>query len=174
MMHHRIKKIRNLRRSRRMSWLTRFRRDDRGVQLIELAIVLPIMLLLFAAVAEFGRYFYEYTTVAKGARAGARYLAAKCATGSTTNWQANGKNIVVYGNVAGTGSPILTGLDPVNVDVQYQGNPGVPDTVTVSLINYPHQSVFDLGRLLNNPSLSLNIDIKPSVKMRYLLTQPCV
>src|ERR1044071_6266191 len=118
MMHHRLKKIRNLRRSRRMFWLTRFRRDDRGVQLIELAIVLPILLLLFAAVAEFGRYFYEYTTVAKGTRAGARYLAAKCATVSATNWQANAKNIVVYGNAAGTGSAILTGLAPENVDVQ--------------------------------------------------------
>ena len=65
MMHHRIKKIRNLRRSRRLHWLNRFRRDDRGVQLVELAIVLPILLLLFAGVAEFGRYFYEYSTAAR-------------------------------------------------------------------------------------------------------------
>ena len=89
MMHHRIKKIRNLRRSRRLHWLNRFRRDDRGVQLVELAIVLPILLLLFAGVAEFGRYFYEYSTAAKSARLGARYLAEKCAGGSGTNWRAN-------------------------------------------------------------------------------------
>ncbi len=174
MMHHRIKKIRNLRRSRRMHWLGRFRHDERGVQLVELAIVLPIMLLLFAGVAEFGRYFYEYTTAAKAARSGARYLAAKCASGSTTNWQGNGKNIVVYGNVAGTGSPVLTGLSATNVDVQYQGNVGVPDMVTVSIINYKHDPVFDLGKMLNVPSLSLNVDVKPSVTMHYMLTQPCV
>jgi len=42
MMHHRIKKIRNVRRSRRLSWLNRFRREEQGVQLVELAIVLPI------------------------------------------------------------------------------------------------------------------------------------
>ena len=42
-----------------MSWLSRFRRDEQGVQLVELAIVIPIMLLLFAGIAEFGRYFYE-------------------------------------------------------------------------------------------------------------------
>jgi Flp pilus assembly protein TadG len=175
MMHHRIKKIRSLRRSRRMQWLIRFRHDERGVQLVELAIVIPIMLLLFAGVAEFGRYFYEYTTAAKGARLGARYLASKCAGGSSTNWQGNAKNIVVYGNTAGTGSAILTGLEAGNVDVQYEGGTtGVPDTVKVSIINYPHQPVFDLGRLLNNTSLSLNVNIKPSVTMRYLLTQPCV
>jgi len=172
-MHHRIKKIRNLRRSRRLHWLTRFRRDDRGVQLVELAIVLPILLLLFASVAEFGRYFYEYTTVAKGARLGARYLCAKAANSNSTNWQANAKNLVVFGNTAGTGSPILTGLSTNNVTVEYKGGTtGVPDLVKVSIVNYKHQPVFDLGKMLNNSSLSLNVDVKPSVTMRYLLTQP--
>jgi Flp pilus assembly protein TadG len=173
MMHHRLKKIRNLRRSRRLHWLNRFRRDDRGVQLVELAIVIPIMLLLFAAVAEFGRYFYEYSTVAKGARVGARYLAAKSANSTSTNWQANAKNLVVFGNTAGTGSPILTGLTTANVTVEYQGGTvGVPDLVKVSIVNYKHQPVFDLGKMLNSSSLSLNVDVKPSVTMRYLLTQP--
>jgi Flp pilus assembly protein TadG len=173
MMHHRLKKIRCLRRSRRMHWLTRFRRDDRGVQLVELAIVLPILLLLFAAVAEFGRYFYEYSTVAKSARLGARYLAAKSATSTGTNWQANAKNLVVFGNTAGSGSPVLSGLSTANVSVTYQGGTvGVPDTVKVSIVNYKHQPVFDLGKMLNTTSLSMNVDVKPSVTMRYLLTQP--
>jgi len=173
MMHHRLKKIRSLRRSRRMHWLTRFRRDDRGVQLVELAIVLPILLLLFAAVAEFGRYFYEYSTVAKSARLGARYLAAKSATSATNNWQANAKNLVVFGNTAGTGSPILSGMTTANVTVEYQGGTaGVPDLVKVSIVDYKHQPVFDLGKMLNTPSLSLNVDVKPSVTMRYLLTTP--
>lgn len=175
MLHHRIRKIRNLRRSRRMHWLTRFRRDEQGIQLLELALVLPIMLLLFGAVAEFGRYFYEYTTVAKGARAGARYLASKSVTSTATDWRGNAKNIVVYGNAAGTGTPILSGLTPANVDVQYVGGTsGVPDMVKISIIDYKHSSVFDLGKLLNNPSLSLNIDVKPSVTMHYMLTTPSV
>jgi len=173
MMHHRLKKIRNLRRSRRLHWLTRFRRDDRGVQLVELAIVLPILLLLFAAVAEFGRYFYEYTTVAKGARLGARYLASKAINSTTTDWKGNAKNLVVYGNTAGSGSPILTGLSTANVTIEYQGGPaGVPDLVKVSIVNYKHTPVFDLGKMLNNSALSTNVDVKPSVTMRYLLTQP--
>src|SRR5690348_16493357 len=175
MMHHRLKKIRNLRRSRRMHWLIRFRRDDRGVQLVELAIVLPIMLLLFAAVAEFGRYFYEYTTVAKSARLGARYLASKSVTSTTVDWKTNAKNMVVYGNTAGTGTAILSGLTTANVDVQYVGGTtGIPDMVKVSIINYKHQPVFDLGKMLNNTSLSLNVDVKPSVTMRFLLTTPSI
>lgn len=174
MMHHRIRKIRNVRRSRRLQWLTRFRRDERGVQLIETAIVIPVLLLLFAGVAEFGRYFYEYSTLAKASRVGARYLAAKAANGPN-NWQANAKNIVVYGNAAGSGTPILDGLTVNNVEVTYEGGtPGVPERVKVSITGYKHQPLFDLGALLNNDALSLNVDVKPSVTMKYLLTQPSV
>jgi Flp pilus assembly protein TadG len=175
MMHHRIRKIRNIRRSRRLQWLSRFRRDDRGVSLIETAIVVPIMLVLFAAVAEFGSYFYEYTTLAKASRLGARYLASKSVTSEVANYQAIAKNIVVYGNAAGTGDPILEGLTTDNVTVTYEGGPaGVPHTVTVSITNFQYDPVFDLGGLLNNDELSLAIDVKPSVTMRYLLTTPSV
>jgi len=173
-MMHRIRKIRNTRRSRRLQWLTRFRRDERGVQLLETAIVVPILLIMFGAVAEFGRYFYEYTTAAKAARVGARYLASKSVT-SSTDYATNAKRLVVYGNVAGTGSPVLPGLTIDNVDVQYQGAiSGVPDTVTVTIINYQHDSIVNLGALLKSETLSLDVDIKPSVTMRFLLTQPSV
>lgn len=158
-----------------MQWFSRFRRDEQGVQLLELAIVLPMLCLLFGAVAEFGRYFYEYTTAAKGARAGARYLISKSVTSTATNWEANAKNIVVYGNTAGTGTPILPGLSTANVDVQYSGGvAAVPELVRVSIVNYEHESLFDIGEMLNMPSLSLNIDVQPSVTMRYLLTTPSI
>lgn len=174
-MMHRIKKIRYVRRSRRLNWLNRFRHDERGVQLVELAIVLPILLMLFGSLAEFGRYFYEYTTAAKGARAGARYLASKSVTSTGTNWQTNAKNMVVYGNTAGTGSPILPGLSTANVQIQYSGGvTAVPELVKVSIVNYEHEPLFDVGQMLHVPSLSLNIDVKPSVTMRYLLTTPSI
>jgi Flp pilus assembly protein TadG len=174
MMHHRIRKIRNTRRSRRLLWLSRFRSDERGVQLLELAIVLPILLVLFGAVAEFGRYFYEYTTAAKAARVGARYLASKKVNGSNgTSYETQAKNLVVYGNIGGTGSPVLAGLSAGNVDVLYAGpSAGVPQTVTVSIVNYQHQPIIDLGKMLKNTAISTNVDVKPSVTMRYLLTQP--
>lgn len=157
-----------------MRWLNRFRRDERGVQLLELAIVVPILLLLFAAVAEFGLFFYEYSTVAKASRVGARYLASK-SVNSSTNYEAIAKNIVVYGNEAGTGDPILSGLTTDNIQVTYQGGTaGVPNTVTVGIVGFEHQSIFNLGSLLNNDDLSLDIEVKPSVTMRYLLTQPSV
>jgi Flp pilus assembly protein TadG len=169
-MHARIRRIRSRRRLRRLLELRCFRRDERGVQLVEVAIVLPIFLMLFAGTAEFGRYFYEYTTLAKAARAGARYLTT---TGVTSADDAAARNIVVYGNPAGTGSPILTGLQTTNIVVTRTGGISVlPQTVTVDVVGYKHQPIFDLGKLTNTTGLSLNIDVKPSVTMRYLLTQP--
>jgi Flp pilus assembly protein TadG len=150
--------------------LNRFARDERGTQLIELAIVLPIFLMVFGAAAEFGRYFYEYTTLDKAARAGSRYLTTKAVNGTEDD---KARNIVVYGNAAGTGSPIVKGLTTAHVVITRQGGAtSVPQTVTVQITGYKYQPVFDLGKLIKVDTLSLNVDVKPSVTMRYLLTQP--
>ena len=155
--------------------LSRFGRDERGVQLVEMAVVLPIFLIVFAAVAEFGRYYYEYTTLAKGARVGVRYLATARTNGLDDT---AAKNLVVYGNTAGTGSPIINGLSTTNVTITRLNSDGVPQTggipktVGIQITTYKYSPILDLGKLMNNASLSLNIDVKPSVTMRYLLTQP--
>ena len=145
-----------------------FKRDDRGLQLVELAIAVPILVLLFAVAAEFGRYFQEYTTLAKGSRVAARYLATACVDGAD---DPAAKNLVVYGNVAGTGTPVVNGLETTNVTIERVPNGGFPETVTVKIENYNHTPLFNLGQLMGN-SLSFNIAVKPSVTMRYLLTQP--
>jgi Flp pilus assembly protein TadG len=152
------------------------RRDERGVQLVELAIVIPLIALLLAAVAEFGRYFYEYTTLAKGARIATRYLATAHTDGTD---DPAAKNLVVYGNLGGTGSPILSGLDPTNVQITRRDasggtmTGGVPNTVTVEIVNFQHVSLFNLSGLTGS-SATLNIPVKPSVTMKYLLTQPLI
>ena len=170
-MHVRIRRIRTRLRLRRMLHLQRFARDERGVQLVEAAIVIPIFLILFAATAEFGRYFYEYTTLAKAARAGTRYL---CTAPTEPIEDTTTKNIVVYGNPDGTGSPILPNLTTTNVVITRQGGQmaTIPETVTVSIVGYQHQSIFNLGALINRTGVSMNVDVKPSVTMRFLLTQP--
>jgi hypothetical protein len=144
--------------------LQRFQRDESGLQLVEATIVIPIFLILFAATAEFGRYFYEYTTLAKSLQAGSRYLSTiPVGSGDTA-----AKNLIVFGNVGGSGSPILTGLGTGNVDIIREGDPLVPDTTTIRIINFKHQPIFDLGALTKSAGLSLNIDVKPSVTMRFL------
>jgi Flp pilus assembly protein TadG len=46
--------------------------DDTGAELIELAIVLPILLLVCAAIMDFGFLFQRYEVVTNAAREGAR------------------------------------------------------------------------------------------------------
>jgi Flp pilus assembly protein TadG len=143
-------------------------RNDAGVQLVELAIVLPVLLLLFGAAAEFGRYFYEYTTLAKSSRAAARYLVTARTDGSD---DLAAKNLVVYGNVAGTGNKMLSDLDVTNVKVtRTPANTCVPTTVTIEIINFKHSSILKLDKL-TNLSASLDIAVRPSVTMRYLVSQ---
>src|ERR1041384_7609492 len=111
-MHPRVRKVRLLRRLRRLSAIRSLLRNDRGIQLAELAIVVPVLVVLLGATAEFGRYFYEYTTLAKAARIGTRYLVTSkvnCADAT------NAKNLVVFGNTAGTGSAIIDGLTTDNI-----------------------------------------------------------
>ena len=150
--------------------LSRFVGEERGTQLVELAIVLPVLLLMFAATAEFGRFFYTYSTLAKATRLGARYLSAKAVN---VKEETTARNLVVYGDPAGGGTPLLTGLSTNNVEVTHAGGVGaLPQTVTVRITSYRYQPLLNLGKLVGNPSLTLSIDVKPSTTMRYLLTQP--
>ena len=52
--------------------LTRSRRDEKGAELIEFALVVPILLLLVAGIVDFGFMFQRYEVVTNAAREGAR------------------------------------------------------------------------------------------------------
>jgi TadE-like protein len=176
-MHSRLRKYRSLRRLRRRVEIRSLGRDERGVQLAELAIVLPVLLILFGATAEFGRYFYEYTTLAKAARIGTRYLIT---ADLNTVEKDKARKLVVFGNTEGTGAPLIEGLKVENVIVTAKNSEnqvvteGVPKTITVEISGFKHKSLFDMGGLIKKDKFSLNLDVKPSVTMRYLLTTPLV
>jgi TadE-like protein len=169
-MHARIRRIRHRLRYRRLLQLHRFTRDEQGLQLVEAAIVIPIFLVLFATTAEFGRFFYEYTTLAKAARAGARYLSTNMYVPEHMD---AAQNLVVYGSTTATGTPILPRLEKGHVTISHTGDSAVvPDTVTITIEGYTYEPIFDLGLLTKSKTLSLNIEVSPSVTMRYLLTDP--
>ncbi|MDU8946028.1 TadE/TadG family type IV pilus assembly protein [Ovoidimarina sediminis] len=53
----------------------RFRREDDGAALVELAILLPVFLMLFAMIIEGGRMMWSYQAVIAGVRDTSRYVA---------------------------------------------------------------------------------------------------
>jgi len=148
----------------------RFARSERGTQLVELAIVLPVVLMLMGAAAEFGRFFYTYQTLAKATRTGARYLMTETAAGTE---DAKAKNLVVYGNESGAGTPVITGLSGANVRVVRSGGSNAfPERVTVRIEGFTYQPLFDLGKLVGKPTLSLRVPVSPSTTMRYFSSIP--
>jgi Flp pilus assembly protein TadG len=58
------------------------RRSERGVAAVEMALLLPVLVLLFMGIVEFGRAFYTAITLAHAARAGAQYGAQSPAKSS--------------------------------------------------------------------------------------------
>jgi hypothetical protein len=52
------------------------------------------------------------------------------------------------------------------------GSTVLPETVTVKIVGYPHQPIFNLGLLTNTAGLSMSVDVKPSVTMRFLGQPP--
>ena len=112
-----------------------------GAALVEFALILPLLLLLTFMTTEFGRAMYQYNTITKSVRDAVRYLSTQ--TPGTHIPQA--KNLIVYGNLAGTGTPLALGLTIGNVlDPTWQpaGTNPVINTVTVTVSGYKFTPLF--------------------------------
>src|SRR5215204_6564174 len=146
-----------------------FFRRETGTQMIEFAIVFPVLLLLFAGTTELGRLFYQYTTLAKATRAGARYLSTVPNVGTSTD---AAKNVVMCGNAAGCGGPgqpavILPNLDATKIVVTPPTAGAPVKYVTVEITNYNYEFlVFDLNVLTGGGNF--DIPLNPSTRMRFM------
>lgn len=110
---------------------------QQGVALVEFALLLPLLLILTFTVTEIGRAYYQYNTIVKSVREGARYLSVRAPNVDVDK----ARNIVVYGNTDGTGAPLALGLSLSNVPVPTWGTTGnypVLDTVTISVTGYKY------------------------------------
>ena len=163
--------------------IRKFLRREEGGALAELAILVPFLAVMLGAVCEVGRYFQNYTTLAKATRTASRYL---------SNHNLNPTEIGRANNLAYCGKlvcgvsdpPIVNGLLPTNICIETVGSPKVT-TVTVRLPRetspcnpttgagaatpYVFRPIFDVGALLNNPSISMALPIAPSTTMYYMI-----
>jgi Flp pilus assembly protein TadG len=99
-------------------------RSRRGAAAVELAILLPVLTLLFVGVLDFGRVFYHYQIVTECARNGARY-----ASGST----ANSTNTAAIQSAARAGATNLSPQPTVTFGPDPNGNPYVYVNVSYDL-----------------------------------------
>jgi Flp pilus assembly protein TadG len=161
--------------------LSRLVRREDGSSIIELAIVFPILLLLFVGTAELGRLFYTYTTLAKATKVGARYLStsrdAKSSNVTTiAAVKLKAQNLVVYGCTdrtlapCSTTPPIVAGLAPatnIKVTLPVTGTPIKYVKVEIQNYNYA-PGVFNLASMTGAASTAIYFPLTPGTEMRYM------
>ena len=124
------------------------RDTQRGATLVEFAIGATVFMAALFGVLEFGRALWVHNALTDAARRGARYAVVNSDADS-----ASVKNVVVYGNPAGTGTPLMNNLSTSNVAVNYNTFGVGEGTVSVSITNYQFQFVVPLiGTTINMPA----------------------
>ncbi len=142
-----------------------------GVATIEFAICAPVLFLLMFATAEVGRAMLQYNTLVKAVRDGARYVATNAEVGSTrvVNIDATKRdqtrNLVVTGNVAGTGTALLPGLTVNNVAVTDVGNGFIQVAATYTYVPMVGARLPTFGF---GPPINLSVTLPATVVMRAL------
>lgn len=145
---------------------------QKGLAAVEFTIAIPFLLMLFIATAELGKLLYDYNTLTKSQRNGIRYLAAQASSGQAGNaidnntYISNAKNLVVYGTLDGSGTPLLPGFSTDNVSFN---NPS-DDEVRV-FVSYAYSPmVFDaLPTFGFGSSTDLTLTLTSSITMRALI-----
>lgn len=116
---------------------------QRGLALVETAITLPFLLFVMLAACEITNAFVTHTTLTKAVRDGARWAAEEAIDGSDTFQLTNAlkdevRNLVVYGNRTGTGTPAVNGLTVANVSVDRLGS---SENIQVT-VDHPYTGIF--------------------------------
>ncbi len=118
---------------------------QRGVALVEFALVLPLLLVVSLLVTELGRALYQYNTLAKSVRDAARYLSVQDPSIKTTNPARilTARNLVVFGSPLPTSDsqPLALNLSLANVpdgNITWatRGSNPLINTVTVEVTGY--------------------------------------
>jgi len=171
-----------------MNAITRLIQREDGSYTIELAIIFPILVLLFVGTAELGRLFYTYTTLSKATAVGARYLStSRNAVNGTTTEKANAKieakNLVVCG-IKSTSStacngqtPVVPGLTTANVNICDNFSVACSPALNSSSIKYFKveitgytyaAGVFNLANKAGLTSSTFYFPLKPGTEARSM------
>ena len=143
---------------------------QRGLAMVEFTIVLPLLLLLMLATAEFGRALFQYNTLTKAVRDGARYWSSNAYSGSGTEEnnaaRTAARNLVLCGKTTcADGDALLPGMTLDKVTAAFSGI----DHVTMSA-QYAYQPI--LGPVLPTfglgSNISLNFTLSATVTMRVI------
>lgn len=138
---------------------------QQGFAAVELTIILPFLLLLIFATAEFGRLLYQYNALNKTVRNASRYLAGNSILGTGVyeikpDIEAKVNTYIKYG-VLSSLSPQLPNLASSTIDLSLSGQ-----FVTIS-VSYPWQPLF--GDMFTSFGMGNDIDISFPLVSTYTM-----
>lgn len=148
---------------------------QKGLAMVEFVLITPFLLVMMLLSAEFTRVFYDYNTLTKGVRDAARLAAEDAYTGAGVFQLSDAKiaqarNIVVYGSINNTGSPLLDGLSESHVTVRRKDlgtAPLVREHVEVT-VNYPYDGADIPGLGFLDKTIDMSFTLTASSTMRAL------
>jgi Flp pilus assembly protein TadG len=137
-------------------------RGERGAALLEFAIAGVVFMTAVFAVLEFGRLLWTHNALTDAARRGARY-----AVNHTPGEAADAQKMAIYGTTADGASPMVTGLKPENVKVEYAAGYNVGEgTAKVSIQNYDFNFVVPLvGTKIKMPAYTSTLTAESAGKV---------
>ncbi|MDX6498591.1 MAG: hypothetical protein QOG23_1851 [Blastocatellia bacterium] len=131
--------------------------SDRGVATVEFALTASFFFMMILVVVIGGHLFWLHNSLVEATRRGARYAANQCNPSATLcpNYSTTVeriKNVVLYNSPTAGSEPVVPGLQPSNVTVEYSVNTapaGQPPTdfgvgrgtVSVKIENYNYNLV---------------------------------
>jgi len=122
-----------------LKWL---KKSQAGQAMVEMALVLPILLVLVGGIMDFGWLFYNKIALNNAAREGARYAAIHYAPAS--NWEADTINIMNSSYVGVSGAS-ATVYEPVNSQIQATMSADVPILTGVASTLMGQDSIYMTG-----------------------------
>lgn len=132
-------------------------RRQRGNSLVEFALSITMIVLLFSGAFQFGFTFHVYNQLEGAVRSGARYGSVSTYDGASSTpsstFSTAVKNMVVYGKpvLSGGETPIVNGLTTNHVNVTPIFVNNVPHSIQVSITGYTVSALFATYTLTNKP-----------------------
>jgi Flp pilus assembly protein TadG len=141
-------------------------RSKRGNAILEFALAAGVLVPAFAGTFQYGYTFYVYNNLASAVRDGARYASMIPYNSSSSTpsaaYTTAVKNTVVYGNSAGTGSPVVLGLTTSKVEILPTMAGAIPKTITVRITGFAVNAIFGTTTFTGKPSTTFSYTGTPA------------
>jgi Flp pilus assembly protein TadG len=127
------------------------RKGERGATLLEFVFVATGFFTMLIAICAGSNLYFTHNALVEATRRGARYAATQpsavvCGTPTTGSSTCAAcltriQNYAIYGNSAGTGTPMVNGLQTTNINVEYSNFGVGQGSVSVNITGYTYYFV---------------------------------